>query len=388
MSIRPLPLRLPLPLCLLGILWPLGVLQALAVQKPAVPSGAAADWPVFRGNLAQTGFVPQALPEPLHILWKFQAKGAFEATAAIAHGRVFAATEDDEGALYALRLEDGKLLWQQKLGPIKASPSVFRDAVYVGTEDGIFFCLDAQHGTPRWRFETGAEITGGANFAQGNILIGSYDSFLYCLTPAGKLLWKLKTEGPINGAPTVHAGYTFVAGCDSQLRVIATDRGRQVRAVDLEGQVGATPAVLGDCLYVGTMTDQVKAIDWQKGKVLWTYEPARRGQGFYSSPAVTNTVVVLGGRNRQLHALERQSGKLLWTYTAKGKIDASPVIAGQRVYAPCHDGHLYVLDLTSGKEIQRLALGQAIAASPAVAQGRLVLGTVDGTLYCLGQRSP
>ena len=75
-------------------------------------------------------------------------------------------------------------------GPIKAAPS-FRDgAVYVGDGDGIFHCIDAAKGTKRWTFETGSEISSGANFAGDTILFGSGDEHLYCLSKEGKKLWK------------------------------------------------------------------------------------------------------------------------------------------------------------------------------------------------------
>src|SRR5437588_8769623 len=85
-------------------------------------SRAAGDWPLFRGNPLQTGVAPAPLPEPLAVLWKLQAKDAFEATAAIAGGTVYAGAYD--GTLYALDLATGKPKWTYKAGPIKAAPSV------------------------------------------------------------------------------------------------------------------------------------------------------------------------------------------------------------------------------------------------------------------------
>jgi outer membrane protein assembly factor BamB len=101
---------------------------------------------------------------------------------------------------------------------------------------------------------------------------------------------------------------------------------------------------------------------------------------------VTDDVVVVGNRDRRVYALEGKTGKERWTFRTGAKVDASPVIAGQRVYAPSADGNLYVLDLAGGTLLQKLELGRGIDASPAVADGRLVIGTSDGVLYCLGQK--
>jgi outer membrane protein assembly factor BamB len=354
--------------------------QAQSGQKVEVKS----DWPLFRGNRAQTGVAVGTLPDQLAVRWKYQASSSFEATVAIANGTVFAGCYDE--FLYALDLATGDLKWKVKVGPVKGAPGYYKGAVYAGTEDGMLICLDAARGAKRWSFETEAEITGGPNFSDGRVVIGSYDATLYCFTTDGNLVWKVKTDGPVNGAPAIAAGHTFVAGCDSHLHVLGLDKGQSVAKVDLEGQAGATAAVRGDMLYVGTMTNQVKAIDWKQGKVLWSYEASSHPQAFYSSAAVTDKLVVVGSRDKKIHALERSTGKPAWTFKTGSRVDASPVIVGKRVYAPSLDGNLYVLDLDGGTLIQKLELGRGIAASPAVAGDCLVIGTTDGILYCLGAK--
>ena len=47
--------------------------------------------------------------------------------------------------------------------------------------------------------------------------------------------------------------------------------------------------MVGDQLYVGTMTNEVQAVDWKKGEMAWTFEPPKRAQPFYASAAVTET---------------------------------------------------------------------------------------------------
>src|SRR5262249_26015069 len=146
----------------------------------------------------------------------------------------------------------------------------------------------------RWKFETGDQILSGVNFAGDNVLFGSYDETLYCLSPDGKEVWKFKTQGPVNGSPAVVGDRTFVAGCDSSLHVLDTKQGKELSAVELGGQSGASAAVAGDQLYVGTMTNQFLAIDWKKGQVVWAFEAAKRKQPFFASAAVTDKLVIAG----------------------------------------------------------------------------------------------
>lgn len=134
----------------------------------------AADWPLFRGNPLQTGVAEAKLPDQLAVRWKFQTKDAFEGTAAIVSGTVYIGCQDEH--LYALDLATGKEKWRYKAAPFKAAPSVRDDAVYVGDGDGMFHCIDAATGKLRWKFETEAEIVSGANFADEQVLFGSYDA--------------------------------------------------------------------------------------------------------------------------------------------------------------------------------------------------------------------
>jgi outer membrane protein assembly factor BamB len=373
------PRRSTLPIALAAAL---GLAAVLAL--PAAEPRDGADWPSFRGNPRQTGVAASPLPDRLEVRWKFKARDSFEGTAAVAQGVAYVACMDEY--FYALDLQTGGLKWKLKTGPVKVAPAVRNGAVFVGDMDGIFRCLDAATGKERWKLDTGAEVTSGANFAGDTVLFGCGDETLHCVSPEGRKLWQFKVPGgPVLGSPAVVANRTFSSGCDSSLHVLDLATGKEVTApVNLDGQTGAAAAVVGDRLYVGTMTNQVLAVDWRKGEVAWRFEAARRPQPFYASAAVTDALVIAGSRDKFVYGLDRQTGKEVWSYATWGKVDGSPVVAGRRVYVPSMDGVLYVLDLDKGTELAKHKLGASISASPAVGEGCLVIGTNEGVLYCLG----
>jgi outer membrane protein assembly factor BamB len=211
---------------------------------------------------------------------------------------------------------------------------------------------------------------------------------MYCLSKAGKELWKFKVPGgPVLGSPAIVGQRTFAAGCDSNLHVIDTANGTEVgTSVDLGGQVGATVAVDGDELFVGTMSSEVLGINWKKSEILWKFASAERHQPFFASPALTDKLVIAGSRDKYVHALDRKTGREIWSFATRNKVDGSPVIAGNRVYVGSFDKRLYVLDLSNGSQLASFDLGSEIAATPAVADGCLVIGTTEGVVYCLGAK--
>jgi outer membrane protein assembly factor BamB len=344
-----------------------------------------ADWPFFRGDATQTGVTKDVLPDPLAVRWKVKLKRGIGSTAAIVGGVAYVGCFDEH--LYAFDLATGQEKWKFKGGSFKAAPSVHDGAVYVGDEDGTFYCVDASNGKQRWSRDVDATISGGANFADDLVLFGAHDSTLHALHRAdGKPAWTYKTkQGPILASALVAGGQTFLAGCDSMLHIVDVKTGKGVAQVQLSGQSGSTAAFRDGRLVIPNMANEVQAIDLAKRAVVWSFASAA-AQAFNCSATVTDKLAIVGSDDGSLYAIDLAKGKQVWAFpTKKGRVESSPVVAGQRVYAGTSGGVLVVLDLATGAEVQKLKLGRSITASAAVGGGCLVIGTSDGWLYCLGK---
>lgn len=353
----------------------------------ASPLLADGDWTQFRGGPEQHGIAETTLPAELDVAWTFEIAEGVEATAAIAAGKVYAGGLD--GKLYALGLADGKVLWTYEAGEdeIKSSPLVYGDTVYFGDEYGHFHAVDAANGERRWVIEAEAGVTGSPNVAstpgkEACILFGSYDAFIRCVSPKdGAVIWQDETEGYVHGTPAVSEGRTISSGCDGYLRVLDAATGEEIRKVSAGGYVAASPAVDGGRAYFGTFQNQVLAIDLKTGDRAWTYENPERPFPFYSSAAVTDRLVIVGGRDKTVHAIDKESGKAAWTHGLRGRIDASPVVVGGRVYVADQSGVVAALNLKDGSVAWQFETGDGFTASPAVGEGHLVIGTESGVLY-------
>jgi outer membrane protein assembly factor BamB len=334
-----------------------------------------------------TGAGDAKLPDQLEVRWTFKTGDAIESAPAIVDGVAYVSSLDKH--LYAIELASGKEKWKTKLSYMKASPSVKGGRVYVGDLEGRFYCVNAADGKKLWQFEAQGEIQASANFHGDNIIFGSHDSNLYCLSPEGKQVWAAAVDGPINAATAIVGDRAFATGCsDGILHIIDPRSGKELDSIDLVGQTVATAAVVGDRLFASMVSNQVVCADLTTLKKVWTFEPAKRAQPFHSSPAISLGVVVAGSRDKQVYALDMKSGAEKWSLETEGQVDASPVIVGDRVYVGClsEDGHFYVLDLKSGKKLQVLELESPVGGSAAVGPDCILVGTDKGVVYCLGKK--
>lgn len=349
---------------------------------PATAESSASQWPQFRGGPSQTGIATGSLPVELEPVWTFEVADGTESTPAIADGLVYIPSL--AGQLHALSLADGKSVWTYDTDEeeIKSSPLVHDGTVYFGDEYGRFHALDAKTGKVRWKIEAESSISSAANLGGDCILFGSYDNSLYCVSAKdGAVTWKVETEGYVHGTPAVADGHAISSGCDGYLRLVDIKTGKESLKMEIGGYVAASPAIRDGQAYFGTFENNVLAVSLEDSKVLWDYSHPDRSFAFYSSAAVTDKLTIIGGRDKMVHAIDRKTGKAVWTHSARARVDASPVVVGDRVYVADKGGILKALSLADGKVLWQFETGSGFSGSPAVADGRLVIGTEDGVVY-------
>jgi outer membrane protein assembly factor BamB len=354
-------------------------------------AGAAApggDWPMFRGGPALTGIAASNLPERLALLWTFKAAGPVKSSPAIVQDRVFIGSDD--GNLYALALADGKKVWAFKTaGEVESSPLVLEGRVFVGSSDAFLYALEAGSGKLVWKYETGDKILGAPNWVKSGqktwVLAGSYDFKLHCVDAASsRTNWVYETGNYINGSPAVANGLTAFGGCDGLLHVISLAEGKQVKEVEAGAYIAGSVALADGRAYFGQYENEFLCVDLKEGTKVWGFRD--RKFPYFSSPAVTKEVVVFGGRDKLLHCVKRDSGQAVWSFPTRGKVDSSPAISGNKVVVGSDDGRLYLVSLDNGKELWSYEVGQPIGSSPAVAREKIVVGCDDGNVYCFGAK--
>jgi outer membrane protein assembly factor BamB len=129
------------------------------------------------------------------LMWKFLAEGMVSSRIDVTDGVAYATSFD--GYVYALDANTGRLIWRFYTGDkVVASPTVAYDIVYVGSFDTYFYAIEAPTGRLLWKFKTDNLIWCEAAVINGKVFFGSVDKRLYCLdAKTGKLLWSYLANG-------------------------------------------------------------------------------------------------------------------------------------------------------------------------------------------------
>jgi outer membrane protein assembly factor BamB len=130
----------------------------------------------------------------------------------------------DAGTVYALDAATGAVAWTTPAGgPVVAEPALAGGTLVVPTTAGSLVALDAATGGPLWSAPLGAAsqvqpaIAGGAVFTGADD--GSVDAFALagCGAVTCAPLWSAELGSAITGAPAVNDGRLFVGTADGRL---------------------------------------------------------------------------------------------------------------------------------------------------------------------------
>ncbi|MGI8643075.1 MAG: PQQ-binding-like beta-propeller repeat protein [Thermomicrobiales bacterium] len=181
---------------------------------------------------------------------------------------------------------DPTVAWQFQTGAaVRSSPVIADGILYIGSNDGFLYALDAVTGAEQWRFETGGRITGAAAVADGSAYVGSADGYVYAIDVAsGSQQWRFF-------AAELNAGVS---------RFREQDRQR--------GMLTSSPVVVDDLVIVTSNSFKVTAIDTATGIEQWH---TIAGESDVTTPTVADGVLYYASPDG-VDALEAATGARLW----------------------------------------------------------------------------
>jgi outer membrane protein assembly factor BamB len=348
----------------------------------ATPAPSPGDWTQFmRDNMQRWNPYETVLGVGnvggLQLKWKTPGyyRYVFEPSPAVVNGVVYIGS--DGGSVYALNASTGAGLWSYDTGGVVGFASalvgaaaVANGVVYIGSgyNNNNLYALNASTGALLWSYAASGGVSSPA-VANGVVYFGSssgLDGNLYALNAStGALLWSYAAGAGV-GSPSVANGVVY-ADCSDGLCALNANTGALLWSY---AGGGDTPAVANGVVYADC-SDGLCALNASTGAKLWSFASNGSTEVSDSTPAVANGVVYFNPGDQNLYALNASTGAKLWSYTTGG--GTAPAVANGVVYVTALYGNVYALNASTGAKLWSYTTGDFTVSAPTVANGVLYL---------------
>jgi outer membrane protein assembly factor BamB len=102
--------------------------------------------------------------------------------------------------------------WSYELDTDTHRIAVWDGQVYVTAKDGSISVFDTD-GNPQWRFQTDGFVKSSPAVVDGTVYVGSNDGHVYAIdASSGTEQWSFQTDGYVDSSPVVKDGRVYVGG--------------------------------------------------------------------------------------------------------------------------------------------------------------------------------
>lgn len=259
---------------------------------------------------------------------------------------------DYAGYLYALTKEDGELVWETKLGgSIGASPALYGGysfmAVEYPTPDGKVFVQDVVDGTILYEtpfLGNHPHSSASVDPERGYLFVGANNGKFFCFDFVNETdVWEYEMDdkldsdgnptgkGDIKSTAAVVGDVVYITSWDHKLHAVDIETGERVWAFESDGKSMSSPSYYDGVVYFGSHDGRLYAIDETDGSEIWSFANDR---AIISSPTVipdTNTVAI-GSNSGMAYILDLETGDEVWSQMTDGTLSSVPVAAGDSLY--------------------------------------------------------
>jgi outer membrane protein assembly factor BamB len=348
-----------------------------------------ADWPMFQGNIHNTGHTTAPGPRTGKLAWKSPVGLGWYARPAVEDGRVYVASPGMRNTSFCLDLETGKDIWKStqthplfgiyKYPAIMSTPVLLDDRLVLrevnshGGNDGQarnLVYLDKKTGKILAR-----KFAGHVDYRTQVAPVASNGKFM--VYPFG-----------------VHDIYGSPAICQNFNRLICADVDNEKRLWDLNvGDIDALaePVVTDDRVLQGTSEGYLYSLNLAgppAQRIAWKFQA---DGAIHTSVARHDGRIYFGSNGGTVYALNEIDGSLVWSKRI-GRVEPRtrkqftvPLVHDGRIYIGSADRGVHCLDASNGNIICQAEMTDWVRAMPAMTTDGLLVAAVDGSLACLGK---
>ncbi len=364
------------PTLLLALLF--SVTLSLTLPDTSANTNTTVDWPMFRHNLAHSGYTNSSLQaNSAELLWRYPTSASVLSSPAVSDGLVFFGCKDCH--IYCVNATTGELVWRFPTGhEVNSSPAVYEGCVYVGCDDGWVYCMNISTGMPVWIMWAGGYVRSSPAVVDGQVFIGSGSHDVLCYNSSdGALIWRYPTTQRVDSSPAVVDGVVYVACDDYCLYALNASTGEKIWS-QYTGSNLNTPCLSNGYIYIGAYNGWVTCVEASTGTRVWT---TQTGDTVASSAAAAYGRIYVGSEDGNIYCLNASDGAQLWQTKTGYWVWSSPAVANGYLFVGSQDYRLYCLDAYTGAEKWSYKAGCIIDSSPSIVDDTLYFGSHDYHLY-------
>lgn len=290
------------------------------------------------------------------VSWSTRVAGGIDGDARYDQPRGQVYLGSDDGNLYAIEPEQGKIRWSAKFkGAIAHGPDIAPDSLYLATAADRVFAVDPADGKVRWQYERetpeGFTIHGSAAPRRHGeaVYAGFSDGYLAALrADSGELVWSRSLAAAsdqfvdVDATPIIEGDRIFAASFSGGLFSLRLKDGEVLWRTLIDGT--SAIALGAGNLYAASSRQGLAAVSRQ-GNILWRQGLPEAGD--LTAPVEVGPYLIFSGSREGLFVVDRQTGKLLQVFDPARGMCAAPTVdkEGRALYVLANSGTLYALDL-------------------------------------------
>jgi len=198
-----------------------------------------------------------------------------------------------------------QVMWTHPFQPEKVYPQaqaiVYAGKVFVGTEMGNMYALDALTGAQEWVYNVGAPILNSVAASDSKVFFGAMDGSVYALdVSSGALIWKSQLSWRL--------GFS------------------------------TAPVIADNKIMLGGRNGTFYALDLENGSTIWEYDV---GFPILQTAAWSNGTVIFGAMDMHVYALDSHIGSLVW------QSEKIPGVAFKDYWPVIYNGYVVIMPMTN-----------------------------------------